>query len=475
LKAAADRGLLEAQRTLSLLLEMPTSPAGQDMEASTKYLRLAAEQCHVPSMYRLGVRLLETAPAEGVGLLKQAADFGMPAACLEYAWQLCRGHGTAKDARAARRYLDAAASSKVPIILFTAGRALLEGSVFDRDADSGMKMVSEAAELGLAEAEAFAGDLCLERGEVARGEELLSRAASGGHLGARLYCGLRAIRRGDVSGKDSVRELASAGYVPAQRELGLVLLGKDAGSVEGKRLLQDAAKAGDTDAQFRVAMMMMEGPAAEKDLKLIEQYISNALDGTDIRALATYVGWLDDGKLGANRQADATKVLEDQIAKGNPVALFTLGVRYESGVGCVADPQKAAQLCKRAADMGLAVAQLEFGSYALKGTGIQQNDAVGFKYVKMALDNGLTEATGVLGWLYLKGIGTQKDEQKGFELTQLAAKDGGANELFNLATCYAHGWGTKIDPELAIKYLRQAAEAGSDLAKQALDALKDTH
>jgi TPR repeat protein len=474
LKAAADRGLLEAQRTLSLLLEMPNCPAGQDMEASMKYLRLAAEQCHVPSMYRLGVRLLETAPAEGVGLLKQATDFGMPAACLEYAWQLCRGHGTAKDARAARRYLDAAASSKVPIILFTAGRALLEGNVFDCDADCGMKMVSEAAELGLAEAEAFVGDLCLEHGEVARGEELLSRAASGGHLGARLYCGLRTIRRGDVSGKGSVRELASTGYVPAQRELGLLLLGKDAGSVEGKRLLQDAAKAGDTDARFRVAMMM-EGPAAEKDLKLIEQYISNALDGTDIRALATYVGWLDDGKLGANRQADATKVLEDQIAKGNPVALFTLGVRYASGIGCVADPQKAAQLCKRAVDMGLAIAQLEFGSYALKGTGIEQNDAVGFKYVKTALDNGLAEATGVFGWLYLKGIGAQKDEQKGFELTQLAAKDGGANGLFNLATCYAYRWGTKIDPELAIRYLRQTAEARSDLAKQALDALKDTH
>jgi TPR repeat protein len=399
----------------------------------------------------------------------------MPEACLEYAWQLCRSHGTAKDTREARRYLDAAASSKVPIVLFTAGRALLEGTIFDRDADCGMKMVNEAAELGLAEAQAFVGDLCLERGEIARGEELLSRAASGGHLGARLYSGLRAIRRGDVSGKDSVRELASAGYVPAQRELGVILLGEDVGSVEGKQLLQDAAKAGDTAAQFHVATIMMEGPAAEKDLKLIEQYISSALDGTDIAALATYVGWLDDGKLGTNRQADATKVLEDQITQGNPTALFMLGLRYQSGIGCVADPKKAAQLCQRAADMGLALAQLEFGFYALKGTGIERNPAVAFKYVKMALDNGLADARGVLGFLYLMGIGTQKDEKKGFELTQLAAKGGGAHELFNLASCYAHGWGTKIDQELAIKYLRQAADAGSDVAKESLDALKDPH
>jgi TPR repeat protein len=214
----------------------------------------------------------------------------MPGACLEYAWQLGQGHGTVKDMREARRYLDAAASSKVPMVLFTAGRVLLEGTIFDRDPDCGMKMVSEAAELGLAEAQAFVRDLCLERGEVARGEELLTRAASGGHLSAHLVCGLRAVRRGDLSGKDSIRELASAGYAPAQCELSVILLGEDTGSMEGKRLLQDAAKAGDTTAQFRVATMMMEGPEAEKDLKLIERYIRSALDGTETAALSTYVG-----------------------------------------------------------------------------------------------------------------------------------------------------------------------------------------
>jgi TPR repeat protein len=98
--------------------------------------------------------------------------------------------------------------------------------------------------------------------------------------------------------------------------------------------------------------------------------------------------------------------------------------------------------------MGLPLAQLEFGFYALKGAGIERDPALAFKYIKIALDNGFAAARGPLGWLYLMAIGTQKDEEKGFELTQLSANDGGAHELFNLASCYAHRWGTKIDPNL---------------------------
>jgi hypothetical protein len=41
-------------------------------------------------------------------------------------------------------------------------------------------------------------------------------------------------------------------YVLTQRELGVILLGEDAGGVQGKQLLQDAA------AQFRLATMMVE-------------------------------------------------------------------------------------------------------------------------------------------------------------------------------------------------------------------------
>jgi hypothetical protein len=57
----------------------------------------------------------------------------------------------------------------------------------------------------------------------------------------------------------------------------------------------------------------------------------------------------------------------------------------------------------------------------------------------------------------------------------LAAKDGGIFEPFNLVSCYAHWWGTKIEWDITIKSLRKSAEAGLDLAKQSLDALKDIH
>lgn len=78
--------------------------------------------------------------------------------------------------------------------------------------------------------------------------------------------------------------------------------------------------------------------------------------------------------------SDLTKAAQNN----QPVALFTLGTRYETGKEVAVDLRKAFTLYKAAADQNLAPAQYRAGTMLIKGEGTSKNEQLGRQYLEKA-------------------------------------------------------------------------------------------
>jgi len=66
-------------------------------------------------------------------------------------------------------------------------------------------------------------------------------------------------------------------------------------------------------------------------------------------------------------------VADDYAERGDPVAMFELGLCYEKGLGVLQDHAQAAQWYRKAADAGYAGAMCNLGACYENGQGIQQD------------------------------------------------------------------------------------------------------
>jgi TPR repeat protein len=152
------------------------------------------------------------------------------------------------------------------------------------------------------------------------------------------------------------------------------------------------------------------------------------------------------------------KAIQSEIDKGDAAILYIAGSIYYNGTrGTKPDYRKAEEFFTRAAEQGIALAQLHLGVMYFEGTKIPQNDAKAFRWYQVAALQGIPKAEYGLGVIYEEGRGTDKNTTNAARWYELAARQGYAEAQNKLGVMYENGTGVRQDPVTAYKWLSLAA------------------
>jgi hypothetical protein len=139
-----------------------------------------------------------------------------------------------------------------------------------------------------------------------------------------------------------------------------------------------------------------------------------------------------------------------------------------------ADPVRAADLYRRAAELGHPLAALRYGMALTDGNGVKKDLVAAHKWLSYAHANGVPEAALALGDNYARTPPTrdkaanEKVLQAAVSWYQAAAQAGVASAQFKLANAYVAGAGVVRDPMQAQQWYLRAAQQGLPDAEYAL-------
>jgi hypothetical protein len=180
-----------------------------------------------------------------------------------------------------------------------------------------------------------------------------------------------------------------------------------------------------------------------------------------------------DGAGGGISSADLIAALEDAALAGQPMALFQLGLMYESGEGVDKDPVKAfgyfSQIADEHADTApkgveadiVAQSFLKIGEYYRHGlpeAGIPKNEAYSNKLVMHAASYfGDADAQYKVGELYLDDAELGDNPLQSARWLNLAARKGHAGAQAKLGSMLFNGQGIDADPIEGLMWLTVAS------------------
>ncbi len=155
------------------------------------------------------------------------------------------------------------------------------------------------------------------------------------------------------------------------------------------------------------------------------------------------------------------KQVQSEIDKGSPEAFYILATLYFKGQnGVELNYQKSADLFRRAAEQGVALAQMHLGEMYYDGTKIPQNDAEALRWYQVAALQGLPKAESGLAEIYAEGRGTAKNLTESARWYKRAAMQGYGTAQHQIGVYYANGTGVKTDLIKAYKWLSLASAQG---------------
>ena len=189
-----------------------------------------------------------------------------------------------------------------------------------------------------------------------------------------------------------------------------------------------------------------------------------------------------DGAGGGISSADLVAALEDAALAGQPMALFQLGLMYESGEGVAKDPVKAfgyfSQIADEHADTApkgveadiVAQSFLKIGEYYRQGlpeAGIQKNEAYSNKLIMHAASYfGDADAQYKVGELYLDEAELGDSPLQSARWLNLAARKGHAGAQAKLGSMLFNGEGIDADPIEGLMWLTVASRRAAGTADE---------
>jgi uncharacterized protein len=286
---------------------------------------------------------------------------------------------------------------------------------------------------------------------------------------------LAAYRSGDlVTAEKTLRT-----YAPADPDteawLGVVLLDRGQND-EALKTLQHAADAGSSEAQHRLGVIFAEGlSGTPRNDKRAAELFEKAAKAGHHRAQVN-LGLLYLRGQGVPRDlVQARAWLEKGAAGDDPQALYTLARAMELSEGnAVADPVRAADLYRRAAEKGNALAALRYGLALSDGIGVKADPAAAQRWLLQAQESGVPEAALALADMTAR-LPPSRDKAEREKVVQLAvswyesaARAGVPSAQFKLANAYFAGAGVARDPAQALSWYLRAAKQGLPEAEFAL-------
>jgi TPR repeat protein len=290
-----------------------------------------------------------------------------------------------------------------------------------------------------------------------------------------LRAGVAAYRVGDLAAAEGALRPLASGNADAEAWLGAVLL--DRGRTrEAVQALQHAANAGSAEGAHRLALLYAQGadgiPRDEaRALELFEKAGAAGHVRAEINAGTLYFR----GRGTAKDLVKARAWLEKAAAQNDPYALYALGRMMEESDGTAqADPVRAADLYKRAAQQGHTLAALRYGLALAEGNGVRKDLVAAQPWLIYADKNGVPEASLAMGDLAASTAG-MRDKAGSAKILQTAltwydsaAQAGVASAQFKLATAYLVGTGVARDQQQALRWYMRAAAQGLPVAEHAL-------
>ncbi|WBR99877.1 DUF3857 domain-containing protein [Pseudoduganella sp. SL102] len=317
------------------------------------------------------------------------------------------------------------------------------------------------------------------------------------NMGDRYVRGITVER--DVSrGVDYLRWAAALGNIPAQEQLGEVLLGmapeeaaiwNRLGAVRGdtgaqvrlidqlrfgKGMPADAklafalatplAEQGDAGAQVQLGMMYESGNGVAEDRDAALRWFRKAAaSGFPVAKLRIGL-LLMYGDRTPEEHREARRLLEEALAADVHFAGYLLGNMYRDGRGGEADFARAALYYERAAAAGVVKAAEAAGMLYLFKLG---DPARAAEWYGKAAEQGYATAINNLGDLYERGAGVAQDLDRAVALYRRAAGMEHDYGFFSLSSLYAAGKGVPRDPVLAFTYHALAVRFGLDSDREA--------
>jgi uncharacterized protein len=284
-----------------------------------------------------------------------------------------------------------------------------------------------------------------------------------------------AYRAGDLLTAEANLRPLSAGNPDAEAWLGAVLLDRGLNR-EGLQALQHAANSGSAEGAHRLALVFSRGQAgtARDDARAFELFQKAAALGN--KRAQINVGILYFRGQGTPRDlVQARAWLEKAVAANDPYALYALGRAMDDTQGAaVVDPVRAADLYRRAAELGHPLAAMRYGLALAEGNGVKKDPTAALKWLSYAQANGVPEAGLALGDLYARTppsrdkAANEKMLQAAVSWYEAAANAGVASAQFKLANAYVAGIGVARDPMQAQRWYLRAAQQGLAEAEHAL-------
>ena len=151
--------------------------------------------------------------------------------------------------------------------------------------------------------------------------------------------------------------------------------------------------------------------------------------------------------------------LQQQATAGNVQAQFDLAYCYACGAGIEVNRELALGWLTKAAELGLASAQLALGYYYIGDLLESVNDEYSQKEFRKKIFKGMRLHTPFFLGVCLDGF-ENADVELGFKWLLQAAEQNSSESQYWLARCYYEGIGTAENDELAFKWFKKAADQG---------------
>lgn len=284
-----------------------------------------------------------------------------------------------------------------------------------------------------------------------------------------------AYRTGDRAAAETAFRALVPGNADAEAWLGAVLLDRGADR-EALRLIQRAADAGSAEGAHRLALIYADGLAgvARDEAKAAVLFEKAAVTG-HVRAQIN-LGILYLSGRGVPRDlAQARAWLEKAAASDDPQALYTLGRALSESMGqAAADPVRAADLYRRAAEKGHMLAALRYGLALADGAGVKQDLVAAQRWLTQAQQRGIPEAALALGDMAARTpasrdkAANEKVVKAALAWYEIAAAGGVPSAQFKVANAYFAGVGVARDPAQALLWYTRAAQQGLPQAQHAV-------
>lgn len=182
---------------------------------------------------------------------------------------------------------------------------------------------------------------------------------------------------------------------------------------------------------------------------------------------------LDGRATGNVALAEAAELYRRAADLGLPAAMYQTARAYDHGRGVAKNAAEALAWYRKAAELNHPGALAALGTMYEFGEGVESDLVAALSHYRAAADQGDPQAMTSLGYLYATGKGVARDQALARRWYGTAAERGNPRAMYNLALMVMRGEGGARNLAEAVRLLRSASEKGHAAAMRELAFLYD--